>query len=464
MTTRIALDTVIAAAPAHVTVTRDGTGAVTQAAFDLSGLPRVDAALIGRPVMEVPSLVAHLCGICPSAHHLAGMRALESLAGLGELPPTAQAVRRLLHLGGVVAIHVVGLIATDRDDALVLRRFAKAAMAAAGSPGHFPVTGVPGGVAAPIDAGARDACLALLPDALAAANRIAERGLLQPSQPDSFTGADVVLVDQAGRPDLFGTRLRAIGPDGRVLIDAAPPQSYDDLVAEAMPGSPTPKPYLVPLGKGSTYRVGPVAQQRAGLGATSPAAAVMNSTWRTAGFPGGAATARAIVVVDAVETIGGLLADKALEKGPCALPWPKTLPAGVGVGWVDGARGLLVHRYQTTADGRIAAATILTPTAQNEPWLGELLASAATPSGAAARPEAGDAIHDRVEWAIKEADPCLPCSSAPAGTMDLVIDDEPLGTDTIGPTVDDSSNGPLGTVPNGSTVDHSSNGITREER
>ena len=438
MTTRIALDAVIAAAPAHVVVTRDGTGAVTQAAFDLSGLPRVDAALIGRPVMEVPSLVAHLCGICPSAHHLAGMRALEALAGLGELPPTARAMRRLLHLGGVIAIHVVGMVATDRDDALALRRFAKAAMAAAGSPGHFPVTAVPGGVVAPIDEDARDACLALLPDALAAARRITERGLLQPSQPDGFSGADAVLADQAGQPDLFGTHLRAIGPDGHVLIDAAPAESYDDLVAEAAPGSPTPKPYLVPLGKGSTYRVGPVAQQRAGSSAASPIAGSLNRAWRTGDFAGGAATARAIVVVAAVETIGDLLADNALAKGPIALPWPKTLPAGVGIGWIDGARGLLVHRYQTAADGRIAAATILTPTAQNEPWLGELLATAAAAGGAASRTS--------VEQAIKEADPCLPCSSAPAGTMDLVIDDRAVGTVGTVPIVPATA-GTIGTVP-----------------
>ncbi|MCL2490012.1 MAG: hypothetical protein FWF36_04705, partial [Propionibacteriaceae bacterium] len=63
-------------------------------------------------------------------------------------------------------------------------------------------------------------------------------------------------------------------------------------------------------------------------------------------------------------------------------------------------------------DGRIVRATILTPTAQNEPWLDGLLTSAVA---------SGDNLV--VEDAIREADPCLPCSSAPAGTMDLVIDE-----------------------------------------
>ena len=411
MTTRIALDAIVDAAPARVVVSRDNTGAVKQAAFDLSGLPRVDAALVGRPVVDVPSLVAHLCGICPSAHHLAGMRALESLASLGELPPTAQGVRRLLHLGGVIAIHVVGMIATDRDEALTLRRFAKAAMTAAGSPGHFPVTGVPGGVLAPLDADARDACLALLPDALAAAQRVAAAALARPAQDDTFDGADVALTDEAGNIDLFGTRLRAVMAEGGAVIDGATSDQYDDLVAEADPGSSAPHPYLVPLGVGSAYRVGPVAQLRAGS-LTTPLAAGLSETWWGDGFPGGASAARAIIVVHAVEAIGDLLADAALLKGPVALPWPDKLPAGVGVGWVDGARGLLVHRYEVGEDGLVTNATILTPTAQNEPWLDGLLTSAVA---------TGDNLV--VEDAIREADPCLPCSSAAAGTMDLVIDE-----------------------------------------
>jgi len=409
--TRIALDAIVDAAPARVVVTRDEAGAVKQASFDLSGLPRVDAALVGRPVVEVPGLVAHLCGICPSAHHLAGMRALESLAGLGELPPTAQGVRRLLHLGGVIAIHVVGIIGTDRDEALLLRRFAKAAMAAAGSPGHFPVTGVPGGVIAPLDRDARDTCLALLPDALATARRVAESALARPTQPDNFDGADVALTETQGNVDLFGTKLRAVMSEGGPVIDGALPKQFDQLVAEADPGSSAPHPYLVPLGVGSAYRVGPVAQLRAGS-LTTPVAASLSETWWADGFPGGASAARAVVVVHAVEAIGDLLADQALLQGTLALPWPDRLPAGVGVGWVDGARGLLVHRYEVGADGRIVSATILTPTAQNEPWLDELLTSAVA---------TGNSLV--VEDAIREADPCLPCSSAPAGTMDLVIDE-----------------------------------------
>ena len=483
MTQRIALDQVIEAAPARVVVTEDASGQVTKAAFDLSGLPRVDAALVGRPVMEVPGLVERLCSICPTAHHLAGMRALESLAGLGELPPTAHAVRRLLHHAGVIGIHVVGLISTDPEEALILRRFSKAAMAAVGSPGHFPVTAVPGGVAAPADPALSQVCAGMVGEAMAAACRVAERALGTPVSLDRFDGADLALIDAQGRLDLFGQALRAVAADGSLVIEAAHADEWDSLVAEADPGSPTPRPYLVPLGPGAgKYRVGPVAQLRVGPLST-PVAVDLQQSWHS--HHGGAHAARAIITVHAVEVIAALLDDPVLchpddrhdrrrdatrqsllddpvlchsddpvlchsddpilchsddpilchsddpilchpaegrisapasSASLVALPWPATLPAGVGVGWVDGARGLLSHRYAIDEDGRVTAATILTPTAQNEPWLGDLLRAAATDSSDEKAVRAG------MEDAIREADPCLPCSTVPAGTMDLVVD------------------------------------------
>ncbi|XCB28946.1 hypothetical protein RQN30_06525 [Arcanobacterium hippocoleae] len=66
---------------AKIFVNRNPAGE-REARFDLSGLPRVDGLLIGQKVTEAPSIVEHLCGICPVPHHLAGMRALDALAGL----------------------------------------------------------------------------------------------------------------------------------------------------------------------------------------------------------------------------------------------------------------------------------------------------------------------------------------------------------------------------------------------
>ena len=408
MTTRQVLDQAIDPSPARVLVTRDAQGEVVDARFDLAGLPRVDALLAGRPLAEVIALAERLCGICPAAHHLAGIRAYESLIGSPSPPPAAIATRRLLHWGSVIDMLAAVLVFTDRDDALTLRRFAKAAMAAAGSPGHFPATAIPGGVAArPSVAG----CAQQVDAARETALRLARQSLAEPRS-DEWDGADAALVDDDGHVDLLGGLLRIVAADGDVLVAGAAPDEWDDLVTEAVPGAPAPRPHLTGLGpERGAYRVGPVAQLRAGSLAT-PLARQLQDEWHAS--LGGAAAARAIVMLHCVEAIDALLAQPHAFDGELAAPVPAATVTGTGVGWVDGARGLLVHRYQVNPDGLVASATILTPTAQNEPWL-----------AASLRRVAGD--RRAMEHAIREADPCLPCAMTPVGGMDLVIDTMPRG-------------------------------------
>ena len=106
---------------------------------------------------------------------------MEALAGLEDIPPTAKAVRRLLHLGSALDTHAPRLLATDRDAAVMLKRFGKAAMVAAGSPGHFPITAIPGGVRNPVSTQARDELAASIGEVLALTIRVAEQELGRPS-------------------------------------------------------------------------------------------------------------------------------------------------------------------------------------------------------------------------------------------------------------------------------------------
>ena len=189
---RLLLDEIVDPFGAGVTVTRAADGSVREARFDLTGLPRVDGLLAGQPVGAVPRMVERLCGICPAAHHLAGVRALEALAGVGKLPPTASAVRRLLHHGSALETHAPRLLASDREGALALKRFGKAAMAASGSPGHFPVTAVPGGVLRSVLPAEVDALAAQVAAVLAVAPAAAPR----PRNPD---GPCIISPIGAGR-------------------------------------------------------------------------------------------------------------------------------------------------------------------------------------------------------------------------------------------------------------------------
>ncbi|MDR1293450.1 MAG: nickel-dependent hydrogenase large subunit [Bifidobacteriaceae bacterium] len=427
MTTRLILDAALDPAGARIVVDRGPDGTVQAARFDMSGLPRVDTILTGRPVVDVPALVERLCGVCPTAHHLAGIQALEALHGVVEIPPAAEIVRRLLHHGSVLAVHATRFALGD-PDAAVLRGLAKLAAVAAGSPGHFPVTAIVGGIAAPVAPDAVARCREVVPEALVAAQRLAQAALDDRVDRDGsrghrsgggvahFSGADVALVDPSGAPDLLGAHLRAVAADGTVLVDRAEPAEWDTLVAEEIPASSAPRPYLAAFGPDrGRYRVGPVAQLRVGTLRT-PRAAGLQREWRAAG--GGALAARATMAVHAVEAISGLIDAIDPDDTDIAAARPSLEPrAGVGVGWVDGARGVLVHRYEVTDAGTVRGAIVLTPTAQNEPWLADLL-----------RQEIGDppngplADGGSVEAAIRDVDPCLPCTAAPPGAMGIVVE------------------------------------------
>ncbi len=420
-TTRLNLDAIISPAAARVVVEVDAQGRTTQASFDLTGLPRVDELLVGRPVLEVPTMVERLCGICPAAHHLAGVAALEQLLGFTEIPVTAAHVRRLLHLGSTLDNHAVRLFGGQRDAALALRRYAKLAMKAAGSPGHFPTTACPGGVVSGADEAACQELVDLGGAALSSAMQLADAQFAGSDlHDDAFAGADLALVDDHGRPDLSGSRLRAcVG--GEPVMNDAPAARWPQVVAETRLGDAAPRPHLVGLGAGrGNYRVGPVSQLRVGELAT-PRAAELQRRWLDEDRS--ALSARAVLLVHAVEAIVALLDSGGLTSGPTCAAGPQEPASGDGVGYVDGPRGLLVHHYRAGADQRLAWAQILTPTAQNEQWLSGLLTSAATGlPGAGGAQGSPERVRDLMEQSIREADPCLPCTSAPPGGMDLQVD------------------------------------------
>ncbi|MDR1710323.1 MAG: nickel-dependent hydrogenase large subunit [Propionibacteriaceae bacterium] len=411
---RITLDEIVDPFEAKIVVAGD------TARLDLSALPRLDPILAGRPAAEVPKLVERLCGLCPAAHHLAGVRALEALLGLG-VPPAAERVRRLLHHGSVLSVHATRLALTDKLAAVSLRAFAKQAMAAAGSPGHFPATAVPGGA---VELGedalqASQECAGQAADALETALRVVGAAAQAAAQSAAQSAArgpgiqaapgllDVALVT-GDHLDLYGQTLRA-AHDGKTILEA----SDDAVIVEASPGDPAPRPYLAGQGP---YRVGPVAQLR-----VAPLSTPLARQWQERWLGQGGqdpAWARTIIMAHCVEVIKDLLShtdqsdtDQAEDSSSAATA--PAAPSQVGTGWVDGARGLLIHRYEAAAweaDRVLERARILTPTAQNEYWLAQLLAQAVA-SG-----ELG------FEAAIRTADPCLPITSAPPGTMKLMVE------------------------------------------
>ncbi|HEX6973987.1 MAG TPA: nickel-dependent hydrogenase large subunit, partial [Vicinamibacterales bacterium] len=74
-----------------------------------------EAFLRGRRFDEVPDIVARICGICPIAHQLTAILALERACGI-ETDPAITRLRRLIYLGEWIeshALHIYLLHAPD---------------------------------------------------------------------------------------------------------------------------------------------------------------------------------------------------------------------------------------------------------------------------------------------------------------------------------------------------------------
>jgi NAD-reducing hydrogenase large subunit len=88
-----------------VTLLLDEDNHIQQARLHIVEFRGFERFIQGRPYWELPVLVQRLCGICPVSHHLAAAKACDQLVGVDQLTPTAEKVRRLMHLGQTFQSH-----------------------------------------------------------------------------------------------------------------------------------------------------------------------------------------------------------------------------------------------------------------------------------------------------------------------------------------------------------------------
>ena len=88
MTRRITIDPITRLeGHGRIEVLLDEQGNAQTAFLQVPELRGFERFCVGRAAEEMPQLTAHVCGVCPAAHHLASVRALDAL--YGATPPVA---------------------------------------------------------------------------------------------------------------------------------------------------------------------------------------------------------------------------------------------------------------------------------------------------------------------------------------------------------------------------------------
>ena len=90
-----------------VTILLDADNKVHQVRLHIVEFRGFEKFIQGRPYWEVPVMVQRLCGICPVSHHLAASKALDLIVGAKQLTPTAEKMRRLMHMGQILQSHAL---------------------------------------------------------------------------------------------------------------------------------------------------------------------------------------------------------------------------------------------------------------------------------------------------------------------------------------------------------------------
>ena len=90
-------------------------GEVSNVYFQVPELRGFEKFCEGRPVEELPAIVAKICGVCPGCHHMASGKAVDVVFGV-EPPPTAKKLRELFYMAQFIHSHIAHFYALAGPD------------------------------------------------------------------------------------------------------------------------------------------------------------------------------------------------------------------------------------------------------------------------------------------------------------------------------------------------------------
>jgi len=445
-------------------------GDVERAYLQIPELRGFEVFSLGRPVEEMPQITSRICGVCPTAHHMAATKALDQLYQV-EPPPAARKIRELVYntftledhalhvylLGGPDFIvgpdapkeqrNVVGVVQKVGVEVgkkvISMRRRLRELIAYFGGKVIHPVLGLPGGVSkglAPeelpkfkeLGKDALDFALFTLQVFKDIVLRNAHYVDLIKSDPFTHRTYYMGLVDAQNKVNFYDGLIRVVDADGKEYAKF-PASAYRDFVAEHVePWSYVKFCYLKPLGwqgfeeggRSSVYAVAPLARLNVADGMATPhAQSAYQEYFNTLGGRPVHHTlanhwARVVEMIYAAERILELVHDPEitstqLRNIPTATP-------KVGIGVVEAPRGTLFHHYETDDQGLVTMANLIVATQNNAARIAMSVDKAAR--GLIHKGQVSEGLLNQVEMAFRAYDPCFGCAThALPGHLPLTV-------------------------------------------
>jgi len=406
----------------------------------------------------MPVITARICGICPVSHHLASAKAGDMILGV-ELTPTAQMLRRLIHMAQLVQSHalhffhlaspdflfgmdadpakrnIMGVIAEMPEIAkkgVKLRAFGQKIIEILGEKGVHPNAAIPGGMNKALAPDKRDEILSQVDDIIAdcqfAIDLIRDYCVQHSEEAASFANFDtgyLGLVDANGNVEYYDGKLRLKDSRGITLEDDIAPENYLSIIEEKVEDWSYLKfPYYKKLGyPRGIYRVGPLGRLNVADGCSTPLANKEFSEFKQLnnnGMVSGSLYfhyARMIEMLNTAEEIKALVQNELICSKDIWVNSRNINEEGIGV--IEAPRGTLIHHYWVDTSGKIRKVNLIVATGHNNLAMNRAVYEVAREfikDG-----EVTEGILNRVEVAIRCYDPCLSCSTHALGQMPLAI-------------------------------------------
>lgn len=448
----------------------DAKGNVEKAFFQVPELRGFEKFAVGRPAEDMPQITSRICGVCPTAHHMAATKALDDLYKV-EPPSAAKKIRELVYSTFYVEDHALHFFFLGGPDFVVgptapkaqrnilgvlskvgleigrevigVRKQLRDLISLAGGKVIHPVFGLPGGISKALTkedqekfiAGAERAVkfglfsLQIFQDVV-----LKNKQYVETITSDTYTHKTYYmgLVDDQNRVNFYDGQLRVVDPNGKEFLKFKA-QDYLKHVAEHVePWSYIKFCYLKDVGwkgfidgpESGVYAVAPLARLNAAEGMATPKAQeAYKEFYKTLGGKPVHHTlanhwARLIELLYAAERMHELAQDPEITS-----PNVRTIPTATpkeGIGVVEAPRGTLFHHYQTDEKGIITKANLIVATQNNAARIAMSVDKAAR--GVIKGGKIDDGILNLVEIAFRAYDPCHGCAThALPGQMPLIV-------------------------------------------
>ena len=443
-------------------------GDVSDVYFQVPELRGFEQFCVGRQAEEMPTITNRICGVCPEAHHLASVKALDDLFGVTP-PPAAKKIRELLYSAFYVTDHTTHFYALGGPDFIVgpdappsernvlgvirkvgldagkqvieCRKRNHAVIEALGGRGIHLCAGVPGGWSKSVSEEERrvieDAARKNIEFALFTLKAFDDLVLANPRYMELIT-SDTYLhrtyymgtVDDKNRVNFYDGTIRVVDPEGGELVRYHPSEYLEHIAERVEPWTYLKFPYLKKVGwKGfvdgmdsGVYCATPLSRLNASDGMATPLAQEHFERMYAA-FGGGRAGdrqapvhhrlathwARLIELLYAAERMLELATDPEITS-PDVRVIPDGAVKGVGIGSVEAPRGTLTHHYESDGRGVLTRVNLIVGTTNNYAPMAMSIRRTAESLISRDRPP-DEGILNMIEMAFRLYDPCLSCAT-----------------------------------------------------